>query len=155
MQANPPPNAPPFNLIPAVVSSYGGWHPAFAQWWGDGPGCGGTSWTDGLSPRNALAIGRVPLGGTPAATLPGLGWIHPEFGVPGAWPVGTTTLRGPRVLESGSRSCSALGWRGTRVPAVAARRFAGSGKPGPRARPPAPEVPGMCGRPASGCELRR
>ena len=28
----PPPNAP-FDLIPAVVSSYGGWHPEFAQWW--------------------------------------------------------------------------------------------------------------------------
>jgi hypothetical protein len=28
----PPPNAP-FQLIPAVVSSYGGWHPEFAQWW--------------------------------------------------------------------------------------------------------------------------
>lgn len=28
----PPPNAP-FTLVPAVVSSYGGWHPAFAQWW--------------------------------------------------------------------------------------------------------------------------
>ena len=28
----PPPNAP-FQLIPAVVSSFGGWHPEFAQWW--------------------------------------------------------------------------------------------------------------------------
>ena len=28
----PPPNAP-FDLIPAMVSTYGGWHPAFAQWW--------------------------------------------------------------------------------------------------------------------------
>ena len=28
----PPPNAP-FDLVPAVVSSYGGWHPEFAQWW--------------------------------------------------------------------------------------------------------------------------
>ena len=28
----PPPNAP-FALIPAVVNSYGGWHPEFAQWW--------------------------------------------------------------------------------------------------------------------------
>ena len=28
----PPPTAP-FTLIPAVVSSYGGWHPEFAQWW--------------------------------------------------------------------------------------------------------------------------
>ena len=23
----------PFSLVPAVVSSFGGWHPAFAQWW--------------------------------------------------------------------------------------------------------------------------
>ena len=23
----------PFNLIPAVVSSYGCWHPQFARWW--------------------------------------------------------------------------------------------------------------------------
>jgi len=28
----PPPFAP-FVLVPAVVSSYGGWHPEFAQWW--------------------------------------------------------------------------------------------------------------------------
>ena len=28
----PPPDAP-FQLIPAVVSSYGGWHPDFAHWW--------------------------------------------------------------------------------------------------------------------------
>ena len=28
----PPPDAP-FRLIPAVVSSFGGWHPEFAQWW--------------------------------------------------------------------------------------------------------------------------
>ena len=28
----PPTNAP-YNLVPAVVSSYGGWHPQFAQWW--------------------------------------------------------------------------------------------------------------------------
>ena len=28
----PPANAS-FNLVPAVVSSFGGWHPAFAQWW--------------------------------------------------------------------------------------------------------------------------
>ena len=23
----------PFTLIPAVMSSYGGWHPEFAEWW--------------------------------------------------------------------------------------------------------------------------
>ena len=28
----PPPDAP-FDLVPAVVSTYGGWHPDFAQWW--------------------------------------------------------------------------------------------------------------------------
>ena len=28
----PPPDAP-YNLVPAVVSSYGGWHPEFARWW--------------------------------------------------------------------------------------------------------------------------
>ena len=28
----PPPDAP-YNLVPAVVGSYGGWHPAFARWW--------------------------------------------------------------------------------------------------------------------------
>ena len=28
----PPPNAP-YRLIPAVASSYGGWHPEFVQWW--------------------------------------------------------------------------------------------------------------------------
>ena len=28
----PPPDAP-FQLIPAAVSSYGGWHPEFVQWW--------------------------------------------------------------------------------------------------------------------------
>lgn len=28
----PPPDAP-YSLIPVVVSSYGGWHPEFAQWW--------------------------------------------------------------------------------------------------------------------------
>ena len=22
-----------YDLIPAIVNSYGGWHPAFAQWW--------------------------------------------------------------------------------------------------------------------------
>ena len=28
-----PPTTAPFDLIPAVVSTYGGWHPDFAQWW--------------------------------------------------------------------------------------------------------------------------
>ena len=32
MEAALPPNAP-YNLVPAVVSSYGGWHPQFARWW--------------------------------------------------------------------------------------------------------------------------
>ena len=27
-----PPAAAPYDLIPAVVSTYGGWHPAFVQW---------------------------------------------------------------------------------------------------------------------------
>ena len=26
-------STPPFDLVPAVVSTYGGWHPDFAQWW--------------------------------------------------------------------------------------------------------------------------
>ena len=31
--AGGPPQNAPFDLIPAMVSTYGGWHPAFAQWW--------------------------------------------------------------------------------------------------------------------------
>ena len=31
-QGGPPPRAA-YDLVPAVASSYGGWHPSFAQWW--------------------------------------------------------------------------------------------------------------------------
>ena len=31
-QGGPPPRAA-YDLIPAAASTYGGWHPAFAQWW--------------------------------------------------------------------------------------------------------------------------